>query len=209
MSSTKERRILDEVRDIMRLHHYSIHTERSYCQWIKRFIQFHKMQSRHDLKNGELKIEQFLTHLAVNETVSPSTQNQAMNALVFLYRKVLKHDLARKIDAVRVQSRETVPVVMTRWEYSSSRGKAANFDADPGDWIDPGGRPAWSPRCVRGGVSVLFQTLLSRDFLLGPKKPRILSSQEPSVPSAANRSSCDRRLPGLLLDHLFGLAGPP
>ena len=73
---------MDEVRNVMRLHHYSIHTERSYCDWIKRFIQFHQMKSREDLKDGELKIEQFLTDLAVNKHVSPSTQNQAMNALL-------------------------------------------------------------------------------------------------------------------------------
>jgi len=107
---------MDEVREVMRLHHYSIHTERSYCDWIKRFIRFHKMKSRDDLKDGELKIEQFLTHLAVDGHVSPSTQNQAMNALVFLYRKVLKQELEQKIDAVRAKNRETVPVVMTREE---------------------------------------------------------------------------------------------
>ncbi len=118
MSSTKnkDRKIMDEVRDVMRLHHYSIHTERSYCDWIKRFIRFHKMKSRDDLKDGELKIEEFLTHPAVDGHVSPSTQNQAMNAPVFLYRKVLKQELDQKIDAVRAKNRETVPVVMTREE---------------------------------------------------------------------------------------------
>jgi site-specific recombinase XerD len=85
----KDRKITEEVRDLMRLHRYSIHTERSYCDWIKRFIQFHKMKSRDDLKDGEFKIEQFLTHLAADGNVSPSTQNQAMNAPVFLYRQVL------------------------------------------------------------------------------------------------------------------------
>ena len=67
MSNKKEGKIMDEVRNVMRLHHYSIHTERSYCDWIKRFIQFHQMKSREDLKDGELKIEQFLTDLAVNK----------------------------------------------------------------------------------------------------------------------------------------------
>lgn len=118
MSRAKEKKILDQVREVMRFHHYSIHTERSYCDWIKRFIQFHKMKSRDDLENGEIRIEQFLTHLAVNLHVSPSTQNQAMNALVFLYRKVLKQDLDQKIDAVRAKRKETVPVVMTREEVS-------------------------------------------------------------------------------------------
>ena len=61
----------------MRLHHYSIHTERSYLDWIKRYVHFHQMQSREDLAGAEAKIEAFLTNLAVNGKVSPSTQNQA------------------------------------------------------------------------------------------------------------------------------------
>ena len=81
------KKILDEVRDEMRLHHYSIHTERSYCDWIRRFALYHHMKSRDDLANGEQKIEAFLTHLAVEGKVAPATQNQAMNALVFLYKR--------------------------------------------------------------------------------------------------------------------------
>lgn len=109
---------MDEVHDVMRLHHYSIHTERSYCDWIKRFILFHKMTGREDLKNGEIKIEEFLTHLAVNKDISASTQNQAMNALVFLYRHVLKQPLDKEINAVRAPRKENVPVVMTREEVA-------------------------------------------------------------------------------------------
>jgi Phage integrase, N-terminal SAM-like domain len=73
-------RMLEQVRNVMRLHHYSIHTERSYTDWIKRYIHFHHMRSREDLANGESKIEAFCTDLAVNGKVSPSTQNQAFNA---------------------------------------------------------------------------------------------------------------------------------
>ncbi len=97
MSSTNEknknRKIMGEVSDVMRLHHYSIHTERSYCHWTQKFIYFHNMKSRDELKEGELRIEQFLTHLAVDKHVAPSTQNQAMNALVFLYKKVFERRL--------------------------------------------------------------------------------------------------------------------
>ena len=67
MSTQKDRKILDEVRDVMRLHHYSIHTERTYSAWIKKYIIFHGMKSRDDLKAGEKKVEEFLTHLAVNK----------------------------------------------------------------------------------------------------------------------------------------------
>ena len=113
MSTQKAREILDEVRDVMRLHHYSIHTERTYSEWIKKYVHFHGMNSRDDLKDGEKKIEAFLTHFAVNKNVSPSTQNQAMNALVFLYKKVLKKQLDEEINAVRAAKKVNVPVVMT------------------------------------------------------------------------------------------------
>jgi hypothetical protein len=80
-------KLLDQVCSVLRLHHYSIHTERSYLDWIKRYVHFHQMRSREDLADGERKIEAFLTDLAVRGQVAASTQNQAMNALVFLYRK--------------------------------------------------------------------------------------------------------------------------
>ncbi|MFZ5572826.1 MAG: integron integrase [Thermodesulfobacteriota bacterium] len=116
MSTTKDRKLLDEVRDVMRLRHYSIHTERTYCEWIRRFVLFHNMKSRDDLAGGEKKIEAFLTHLAVHGHVAPATQNQAMNALVFLYRKVLQQELSAEIDAVRAHRKMNIPVVMTREE---------------------------------------------------------------------------------------------
>ena len=115
-SNKKEPKLLDEVHKVMRLNHYSIHTERSYCDWIKRFIIFHQMKSRKDLAGGELKIEEFLTHLAIKLHVAKSTQNQAMNALVFLYKKVLNDPLTGKINAIRSIAKENIPVVMTRKE---------------------------------------------------------------------------------------------
>jgi len=116
MSTAIDRKLLDEVRDVMRLLHYSIHTERTYCEWIRKYIHFHKMKSRDDLADGEKKIEAFLTHLAVHGNVAPATRNQAMNALVFLYRKVLKQDLDEKINAIRSSKKKNIPVVMTREE---------------------------------------------------------------------------------------------
>ena len=117
MPEQKNRKLLDEVRDYMRLHRYSIHTERTYCSWIVKFIQFHQMRSRQDLSPyGEKKIEAFLTDLAVRGNVSAATQNQAMNALVFLYKKVLRQPLDDEINAVRASKKLNVPVVMTREE---------------------------------------------------------------------------------------------
>ena len=72
-------KLLKQVRNTMRLHHYSIHTERTYTDWIKRYIGFHQMKSREDLGDAERKIEAYLTHLAVAGKVAPATQNQAMN----------------------------------------------------------------------------------------------------------------------------------
>src|SRR5437764_14212615 len=67
-------RLLEQVRSLMRLHHYSIHTERSYIEWIRRFVLFHRMHSREELAGGEAKIEAFLTDLAVRGKVSASSQ---------------------------------------------------------------------------------------------------------------------------------------
>ena len=117
-SQDKPPRILDQVRNVMRVHHYSIHTERSYIDWIKRYIQFHHMRCREDLSGGEAKIEAFLTSLAVRDNVAASTQNQAMNAPVFLYRHVLKVPLDEKIDAIRAERKVNVPVVLSSQEVA-------------------------------------------------------------------------------------------
>jgi integron integrase len=122
MSDTKrsqQPKLLDDVRKVLRLHHYSIHTERAYVEWIVRFVRFHSMRSRADLLPAEAKIEAFLTDLAVHGNVAAATQNQAMNALVFLYKRVLNHVLEGSINAVRADKKINVPVVMTRDEVAA------------------------------------------------------------------------------------------
>ena len=109
-------RLLDEMRDLMRRRHYSIHTERAYRDWVRRYARFHNMQSRDDLRPGEEKIEAFLTYLARDRQVAASTQNQAMNALVFLYKHVLKQPLSGEINADRARRKVKIPVVLTREE---------------------------------------------------------------------------------------------
>ena len=74
----------DEVRAVPRLRPYSIHTERTYRDWIKRYVRFHGMSCRNDLAGGEAGIEAFPAHLAVAKVVAPAARNQALNALVFL-----------------------------------------------------------------------------------------------------------------------------
>ncbi|MBI1994427.1 MAG: phage integrase N-terminal SAM-like domain-containing protein [Deltaproteobacteria bacterium] len=80
--------MLDQVRQAIRTRHYSYRTEKAYVHWIKRFIFFHN--KRHPLEMGETEIAQFLSSLATDSRVSASTQNQALNALLFLYNEVLE-----------------------------------------------------------------------------------------------------------------------
>jgi integron integrase len=107
-------RLLDRVRNVIRCKHYSIRTEQSYVDWIKRYIYFHN--KRHPKDMGESHISDFLTYLAVNKKVASSTQNQAMCALVFLYREVLKKDIGDFEGLIRAKKPQKLPVVFTREE---------------------------------------------------------------------------------------------
>lgn len=106
--------LLEEVRAAVRTRHYSIRTEQTYIHWIKRFIYFHELQHPRDM--GEPEVEKFLSHLAVHGKVAASTQNQALNALVFLYKYVLKRPLGEITAAVRAKRPERLPVVLTQEE---------------------------------------------------------------------------------------------
>ncbi len=120
MGKQKQTNILDEVRRVMRVKHYSIHTERTYCSWIRRYILFHKIQDRGELLiESENKIETYLSHLAIEGNVAPATQNQAMNALFFLYKLVLKQALPGEIDIVCSVKQKKVPVVLSREEVAA------------------------------------------------------------------------------------------
>jgi len=104
-------RLLEEVKERLRLKHYSIRTEEQYVQWIKRFILFHG--KRHPRQMAAVEVEQFLTHLAVEGRVSASTQNQAQSALLFLYRQVLGVELEWLGEVTRAKSPLRLPVVLT------------------------------------------------------------------------------------------------
>jgi len=107
-------KLLDEVREAIRTRHYSLKTEEAYVHWIKRFILFHNKRHPRDMRERE--INQFITHLAVKENVSASTQNQALCAIVFLYKQVLKIELGDFGTIVWAKKRETEPVVFTKKE---------------------------------------------------------------------------------------------
>lgn len=104
-------RLLDQVRDSLRLRHYSLRTEATYIQWIKRFILYH--EKRHPLEMGEQEITAFLTHLAVDKHVAPSTQNQALAAILFLYKEVLERELDWMDDIVRAKRSVRIPEVLS------------------------------------------------------------------------------------------------
>ncbi|MCJ7738762.1 MAG: integron integrase [Anaerolineae bacterium] len=107
-------KLLDQPREAIRVKHYSIRTEQAYVDWIKRFILFHNKRHPHNMGNAE--IEAFLTHLAVNQNVAASTQNQALSALLFLYRDVLKKEPDGTIDAVRAKKPKRLPTVLSKDE---------------------------------------------------------------------------------------------
>jgi integron integrase len=107
-------RLLDRVRDAIRLRHYSPRTEDTYVSWIRRFIFFHGI--RHPAQMGAAQINQFLTDLAVNGHVSASTQNQAFSALLFLYQQVLHVPLEQIQGVVRANRARRLPVVLSREE---------------------------------------------------------------------------------------------
>jgi integron integrase len=111
------RKLLEQVSDIARFRHLSLRTEEAYCNWIKRFILFHGKRHPRDLDAEAVRT--FLTHLAVDEHVSAATQNQAFNALLFLYKQVLQVDALDIRGVERARHSRRLPVVFTREESSA------------------------------------------------------------------------------------------
>ena len=107
-------KLLDRVRHRIRLKGYSIRTEKAYVDWTRRFILFHN--KRHPQDMGKHEIEEYLTHLAITRHVASSTQNQAFNALLFLYRIVLEIEFPENINAYRSKRPTRLPTVLTKAE---------------------------------------------------------------------------------------------
>jgi integron integrase len=104
-------KLLDQVRHRCRVRHLALKTEQAYVNWVRRFVVFHHV--RHPLEMGAKEVSAFLTHLAVEGRVAASTQNQALSALLFLYREVLERDFGWLDDVVRAQKPKRLPVVYT------------------------------------------------------------------------------------------------
>jgi site-specific recombinase XerD len=114
--SQPPKKLLDQVREAIRLKHYSYRTEETYVQWIRRYILFH--DKRHPKDMGVPEIEDFLTHLAVTQEVAAATQNQALSALIFLYKQVLGQSLEGRIEAIRAKPSRKLPTVLTPEEVA-------------------------------------------------------------------------------------------
>ena len=109
-------RFMEQCREVMRFRRLALRSEQAYLEWIKRFIFFH--DKRHPKDMGKAEVQAFLTHLAAQRNVSAGTQNQALNALVFLYRHMLVRDLGILDGVVRARRSQKLPVVLSKAEVS-------------------------------------------------------------------------------------------
>ena len=125
MANSNPSPFLDLVRGAIRVRHYSIRTEQAYISWIKQFIHFNKKRHPKDL--GDVEVGLFLTYLAQQRNVAAATQNQALNALVFMYRHVLNMPLGELSSVVRAKKPKRLPVVMTQQEVSSLLSKLSDI----------------------------------------------------------------------------------
>ncbi len=114
LSTGQKPKLLEQVRQAIRTRHYSYRTEKAYVHWVKRYIFFHN--KRHPMEMAEPEIGQFLSSLATDGHVSASTQNQALNALLFLYHEVLNKKIGLVEGVVRAKRSQRVPVVLTKEE---------------------------------------------------------------------------------------------
>ncbi len=122
-AASKSPRLLDQVRGVLRFHHYSIRTEEAYLGWIRRFVLFHG--KRHPNELGAEEVRAFLTALAVEGKVAAPTQNQALSALLFLYQQVLKLEIGWLGEVERAQRPARLPVVCTQEEVRAILGKVS------------------------------------------------------------------------------------
>ena len=108
-------KLMDQVRQVLRYHHYAYRTEQTYCDWIVRYIKYFGAK-KHPQDMGKTEIDAYLSHLATERKVSASTQRQALNAIIFLYRRVLDQPIIEQIEPTRAKRKPRLPVVMTKNE---------------------------------------------------------------------------------------------
>lgn len=120
----QSKRLLDQVREVLRYKHYSLKTEKAYLYWVRFFVRWHGRERpmRHPGDMGGAEVTQFLTMLATERHVSVSTHNQALSALLFLYREVLAIDLPWLTEAQRPTRSRRIPFVLTKAEVAALLG---------------------------------------------------------------------------------------
>ena len=123
--------LITQMEHALRARHYSRRTEQTYCRWARRFIRFHGL--RHPAEMAEPEINAFVTHLAVHEQVSASTQTQALSAILFLYRHVLHREVGKLTELVRAQRPAHLPVVLTREEVRALLDQLDHADSQ--SWL--------------------------------------------------------------------------
>ena len=119
-STMPEKKLIVRVRESIRTKGYAKSTERIYVHWILKYIYFHGV--KHPMFMGVAEIEEFLTHMAVQKRMSPSSQNQALHAILFLYREILQIEFGKEVNAVRAKERKTIPTVLTVGEVQRVMG---------------------------------------------------------------------------------------
>lgn len=120
-------RLMDQVREVLRYHHYAFRTEESYVKWILTFIRFN--HKRHPAELGKQEIEAFLSDMAVNKNYAASTQSIALNAIVFLYKRVLDLPIADDLEPVRAKKPVRLPVVLSQKEIADLLGAMTGVNA--------------------------------------------------------------------------------
>lgn len=196
--TTGKPKLLDEVRAVLRFKHYSLRTEQSYVDWIKRFIRFHG--KRHPREMGEREITAFLTHLAVERQVAASTQNQAFSALLFLYQQVLKVEIGFLSAVERARRPAKLPVVLTAQEARAVLGQLEGTYGLMANLLYGSGLRLME--CVRMRVKDLdfgYQQIVVRDGKGGKDRVTMLPR--------GLREALERHLARVRLLHAEDLAG--
>ena len=173
-------KLMDQVREVLRYHHYSYRTEQTYCQWILRYIRYFGGKTHPNLL-GAKDIEAFLSHLATAGEVTASTQRQALNALVFLYKHVLDIQLEDAITPARSKRTASPPTVMTQNEVQSL---LARMD----------GKPALMAKLIYGSGMRLMECIRLRvqdiDFgqnLIFVRGAKVEKTGQPSCPKTSEK----------------------
>ena len=108
-------KLMDQTKQVLRYHHYAFKTEKTYCDWILRFIKYHGAKT-HPIEMGKKEIDDFLSYLAIKKNVAAATQRVALNAIIFLYKNVLDKSIDNDIEPVRARKKIRLPVVLTQNE---------------------------------------------------------------------------------------------